>query len=60
MVTLFLYLFFKSDEMLRLIRTEEQHEATLVRIYGLMQLDLQRDTEQSDELEILSMLVKKI
>lgn len=28
-------------------------------IYELMQLDLQPDTEESDELEIFSMLVKK-
>jgi len=31
----------------------------LARIYELMQLDLQPDTEESDELEIRSMLVKK-
>jgi len=45
--------------MLRLIRTEEQNESTLKRIYELIQLDLRPDTEESDELEILSMLVKK-
>jgi HTH-type transcriptional regulator/antitoxin HigA len=45
--------------MLRLIKTDVQYENTLARVYELMQLDLQPDTEESDELEILSMLVKK-
>ena len=45
--------------MLRLIKNDSQHEDTLARIYELMQLDLQPDTEESDELEILSMLAKK-
>ncbi|WP_162927009.1 hypothetical protein [Flavobacterium psychrotrophum] len=45
--------------MLRLIRTEEQHEDALARIHELMQLDLQPDSEESDEMEILSMLVEK-
>ena len=42
-----------------MIRTEELFEHTLARIYELMQLDLQPDSEESDELEILSMLVKR-
>jgi HTH-type transcriptional regulator/antitoxin HigA len=58
-VTFFYICFFKSDKMLRSIRTEQQHEDTPARIYELMQLDLQPDTEESDELEILSMLAKK-
>ncbi|HLT42256.1 MAG TPA: hypothetical protein VKZ95_06080 [Sphingobacteriaceae bacterium] len=45
--------------MLRLIKNDAQYEDTLARIYELMQLDLQPDTNESDELEILSMLVKK-
>jgi HTH-type transcriptional regulator/antitoxin HigA len=45
--------------MLRLIRTETQYENILARIYELMQLELRPDSEESDELEILSMLVKK-
>ncbi|KGO85994.1 XRE family transcriptional regulator [Flavobacterium rivuli WB 3.3-2 = DSM 21788] len=45
--------------MLKLIKTEVQYEDTLARVYELMQLDLQPDTKESDELEILSMLVKK-
>jgi HTH-type transcriptional regulator / antitoxin HigA len=49
----------KKLVMLRLIKNDSQYEDTLARIYELMQLDLQADTEESDELEILSMLVKK-
>jgi HTH-type transcriptional regulator/antitoxin HigA len=45
--------------MLQLIKNDSKHEDTLARINELMQLDLQPDTEESDELEILSMLVKK-
>ncbi|MCR5862308.1 transcriptional regulator [Flavobacterium sp. J372] len=45
--------------MLRLIKNDTQYGDTLVRIYELMQMDLQPDTPESDELEILSMLVKK-
>jgi HTH-type transcriptional regulator/antitoxin HigA len=45
--------------MLRLIKNEVQYEDTLARVYELMQLDLQPDTKESDELEILSMLIKK-
>lgn len=45
--------------MLRLIKNEVQYEDILARVYELMQLDLLPDTEESDELEILSMLVNK-
>jgi len=45
--------------MLRLIKNDAQYEDTLARVYELMQLDIQPDTEESDELEILSILVKK-
>jgi HTH-type transcriptional regulator/antitoxin HigA len=45
--------------MLRLIKNDEQYEDTLARVYELMQLDLHPETEESDELEILSMLVKR-
>ena len=45
--------------MLRLIKNDSQYEDTLARIYELMQMDLQPDTPESDELEILSMLAKK-
>jgi HTH-type transcriptional regulator/antitoxin HigA len=45
--------------MLRLIKNDAQYEDTLARIYELMHLGLQPDSEESDDLEILSMLVKK-
>jgi HTH-type transcriptional regulator/antitoxin HigA len=45
--------------MLRLIKNDLQYEDTLAKVYELMQLDLQPDTEESDKLEILSILVKK-
>lgn len=44
--------------MLRSIKTEEQYENCLERIYKLMQTDLKQDSKESDELEILSILVK--
>ena len=40
--------------MLRPIKTEEQYEGYLERIYALMQKDLKEDSKESDELEILS------
>ncbi|MBC7776601.1 MAG: transcriptional regulator [Phycisphaerae bacterium] len=45
--------------MLKPIRTESQYEASLERIYELMQIDLEPGTELGDELEILSILVKE-
>ncbi len=45
--------------MIKPIRTEAQYEATLERIYALMQLDLALESEEGDELEILSLLVKE-
>lgn len=44
--------------MLRPIKTEEQYEGYLERIYALMQKDLKEDSKESDELEILSILIK--
>ena len=44
--------------MLKPIKSEAQYEATLERIYELMQLNLEPGTEGGDELEILSLLVK--
>lgn len=44
--------------MLKPIKTEQQYENYLERIYVLMQTDLKADSQQSDELEILSILVK--
>src|ERR1700712_3916260 len=45
--------------MLKPIKTEEQYETALTRVYALMQLDILADTTESDELEILSLLVKE-
>lgn len=44
--------------MLKPIKTEEQYENTLSRVYSLMQQDLQPDTQESDELEVLSILIE--
>jgi HTH-type transcriptional regulator/antitoxin HigA len=45
--------------MLKPIKTEEQYEQALTRVYDLMQMEINPDTLESDELEILSMLVKE-
>lgn len=45
--------------MLKPVKNEAQYEATLERIYELMQLDLESGSDAGDELEILSLLVKE-
>lgn len=45
--------------MLRPIKNEKQYEDVLTRVYMLMQKDIQPDSEESDELEVLSILVKE-
>jgi len=45
--------------MLKPIRTEQQYELALERIYMLIQQDIMPETEAGDELEVLSMLVKE-
>jgi HTH-type transcriptional regulator/antitoxin HigA len=45
--------------MLKPIKTDEQYEDTLERVYDLMQMDLEIDSPESDELEVLSILVKE-
>lgn len=45
--------------MLRPIKNEKQYEDVLTRVYMLMQKDIQPDSEDSDELEVLSILVKE-
>jgi HTH-type transcriptional regulator/antitoxin HigA len=45
--------------MLRPIKNKKQHEEALSRIYALMQKDIKTDSRESDELEILSILVKE-
>src|ERR1700749_3968093 len=44
--------------MLRPIKTEDQYNSTLARVYDLMQMDLKENSEESDELEVLSILVE--
>ena len=44
--------------MLKAIKSKKAYEETLNRIYGLMQLDLKINTDDYNELEILSILVE--
>lgn len=41
------------------IKNKEQYESYLARIYELMQVDVLPDSSESDELEVLSILVKE-
>ena len=45
--------------MLRPIKNNQQYEEALERVYVLMQKDIQPGSKQSDELEVLSILVKE-
>lgn len=45
--------------MLRPIKNEQQYDKSLERIYELMQKDIDPDTKESNELEVLSILVKE-
>jgi HTH-type transcriptional regulator/antitoxin HigA len=45
--------------MLRPIKTEDQYNQALARVYELMQTEVKEDSSESDELEILSILVKE-
>lgn len=45
--------------MLRPIKNKQQYEDILSRVYTLMQEDIKPDSIESDELEILSILVKE-
>ncbi len=45
--------------MLRPIKTEEQYQDGLARAYQLIQLDLAPESLESDELEVLSLLLKE-
>ncbi|MCE7067986.1 type II toxin-antitoxin system HigA family antitoxin [Dyadobacter sp. CY326] len=40
------------------IKNNEQYEAALEKIYALMQINISVDSKDSDELEVLSILVK--
>lgn len=45
--------------MLKPIKTEEEYDDALARAYELMQTDLIEDSADSDEMEILSLLIKE-
>ncbi|MFS2187763.1 type II toxin-antitoxin system HigA family antitoxin [Mucilaginibacter sp. Mucisp84] len=45
--------------MLKPIKSEEQYEAALAHIYELMQQDIKEGSPMSDELEVMSILVKE-
>jgi HTH-type transcriptional regulator/antitoxin HigA len=45
--------------MLKPIKTEEQYDTTLARVYELMQLNIKENSAESDELEVLSILIKQ-
>jgi len=45
--------------MLKPIKTEYQYNDALARVYELMQLEITENSPESDELEILSILVKE-
>ena len=45
--------------MLRPIKNNTQYETSLARVYSLLQKEIKPNTNESDELEILSILVKE-
>lgn len=45
--------------MLKPIKTDEQYDTSLARVYELMQTDVKEGSAESDELEILSILIKE-
>ena len=45
--------------MLKPIKTEDEYNNALARVYELMQTDIIEGSANSDELEILSILVKE-
>jgi len=45
--------------MLKPIKTAEQYDNSLARIYELMQTEVMENSSESDELEVLSILVKE-
>lgn len=45
--------------MLRPIKNEQQYDKSLERVYELMQKELKPESKESDELEILSILIKE-
>ncbi|MGY0038103.1 helix-turn-helix domain-containing protein [Pedobacter sp. NJ-S-72] len=49
----------KQLVMLKPIKTEKEYDNALAHIYELMQTDIVEGSETSDELEILSLLIKE-
>jgi HTH-type transcriptional regulator/antitoxin HigA len=45
--------------MLRPVKNEQQYEDSLERVYALMQGDVSPGSSESDELEVLSILIKE-
>jgi HTH-type transcriptional regulator/antitoxin HigA len=45
--------------MLKPIKTEDQYNEALARVYELMQAEVKENSSESDELEVLSILVKE-
>ncbi|PVV56291.1 hypothetical protein [Chryseobacterium sp. HMWF035] len=45
--------------MVKPIKTEKQYEEYIERIYVLLQKDIKANSKESNELEVLSILVKK-
>ncbi len=45
--------------MLKPIKTEDQYNQALAHVYEVMQTEIKEDTSESDELEVLSILVKE-
>lgn len=45
--------------MIKPIKNEQQYEEFLKRIYELLQLELKPDSQESDELELRSILIKE-
>lgn len=49
----------ETSVMIGPIKNNEQYDRYLARIYDLMQADIEPDSEEADELEVLSILVKE-
>jgi HTH-type transcriptional regulator/antitoxin HigA len=45
--------------MLKPIKTEDQYNKALARVYELMQTEVKEDSAESDQLEALSILIKE-
>ena len=45
--------------MAKRIKTEEQYQDALARLYNLMQSDVKEGSETSEEMEALSVLIKE-